>query len=34
MVPQLVLIGVLILINAAFSGTEMALVSLREGQLQ
>jgi putative hemolysin len=34
MVPQLVLIGVLILVNAAFSGTEMAPVSLREGQLQ
>jgi len=34
MFPQLVLIGVLVLVNAAFSGTEMALVSLREGQLQ
>jgi magnesium and cobalt exporter, CNNM family len=32
--PQLVLILVLVLVNAAFSGTEMALVSLREGQLQ
>jgi putative hemolysin len=32
--PQLILIGVLTLVNAAFSGTEMALVSLREGQLQ
>ncbi len=34
MVPQLVLVGVLVLVNAAFSGTEMALVSLREGQLK
>src|SRR5215471_250483 len=34
MVPQLVLVGVLVLVNAAFTGTEMALVSLREGQLQ
>src|SRR4030095_8341983 len=34
MFPQLVLIGVLVFVNAAFSGTEMALVSLREGQLQ
>jgi putative hemolysin len=32
--PQLVLVGVLVLVNAAFAGTEMALVSLREGQLQ
>ena len=32
--PQLVLIVVLIIINAAFAGTELALVSLREGQLQ
>jgi magnesium and cobalt exporter, CNNM family len=32
--PQLILVGVLVLVNAAFSGTEMALVSLREGQLQ
>ena len=32
--PQLVLVAVLVLVNAAFSGTEMALVSLREGQLQ
>jgi putative hemolysin len=31
---QLGLVFVLVLINAAFSGTEMALVSLREGQLQ
>lgn len=33
-VPQLVLIVVLIVLNAAFAGTELALVSLREGQLQ
>src|SRR5919108_1009721 len=32
--PQLLLVGVLVLINAGFSGTELALVSLREGQLQ
>ena len=32
--PQLALVAVLVLLNAAFSGTEMALVSLREGQLQ
>jgi putative hemolysin len=31
---QLILVAVLILVNAAFAGTEMALVSLREGQLQ
>jgi putative hemolysin len=31
---QLVLVFVLVLLNAAFAGTEMALVSLREGQLQ
>jgi putative hemolysin len=31
---QLVLVGVLVLLNAAFAGTELALVSLREGQLQ
>ncbi|MFN0090100.1 MAG: hemolysin family protein [Acidimicrobiales bacterium] len=30
---QLVLVGALILLNGAFAGTEMALVSLREGQL-
>jgi putative hemolysin len=30
---QLTLIGILILINAAFAGTEIALISLREGQL-
>jgi len=32
--PQIVLIVVLVVLNAAFAGTEMALVSLREGQLQ
>ena len=32
-VPQLVLIVVLVIVNAAFAGTELALVSLREGQL-
>lgn len=32
--PQLGLVGVLVLLNAAFAGTEMALVALREGQLQ
>jgi putative hemolysin len=31
---QLGLVLVLVLLNAAFAGTEMALVSLREGQLQ
>ena len=31
---QLVLVIVLVVINAAFAGTELALVSLREGQLQ
>ncbi|SIM73805.1 hemolysin family protein [Micromonospora cremea] len=31
---QLVLVAVLILINAALSGSEMALVTLREGQLR
>ncbi len=30
---NLALIGVLVLVNAAFAGSEMALVSLREGQL-
>lgn len=34
MLPQLGLVGVLVLLNAAFAGTELALVSLREGQLQ
>jgi putative hemolysin len=32
--PQLVLVLVLVVVNATFAGTEMALVSLREGQLQ
>lgn len=32
--PQLILVIVLVILNAAFAGTEMALVSLREGQLQ
>ena len=32
--PQVVLVLVLVVLNAAFAGTEMALVSLREGQLQ
>ncbi len=32
--PQLLLIVVLVIVNAAFAGTELALVSLREGQLQ
>lgn len=32
--PQLTLIAFLILVNAVFAGTELALVSLREGQLQ
>lgn len=31
---QLTLVGILILINAAFAGTEIALISLREGQLK
>ncbi len=34
LVPQLGLVAVLVAMNAAFAGTEMALVSLREGQLQ
>jgi putative hemolysin len=32
--PQLVLVAMLVLVNAAFAGTELALVSLRESQLQ
>ena len=32
--PQLILVGVLVLLNAFFAGSELALVSLREGQLQ
>ena len=31
---QLALVAVLILLNAAFAGSEIALISLREGQLQ
>src|SRR3954454_24187169 len=31
---QLTLVGVLVIVNAAFAGSEMALVSLRESQLQ
>jgi putative hemolysin len=31
---QLALVGVLVIVNAAFSGSEMALVSLRDSQLQ
>lgn len=34
LLPQLGLVAVLVLLNAAFAGTELALVSLREGQLQ
>ncbi len=34
LVPQVILIVVLVVLNAAFAGTELALVSLREGQLQ
>ncbi|MBI1845113.1 MAG: HlyC/CorC family transporter, partial [Actinobacteria bacterium] len=33
MLPQLGLVGLLVLLNAAFAGSELALVSLREGQL-
>lgn len=32
--PQLGLVGALILLNAAFAGSEMALISLRDGQVQ
>ena len=32
--PQVGLVAVLVLLNAAFAGSELALVSLREGQLQ
>jgi magnesium and cobalt exporter, CNNM family len=32
--PQLILVAVLVVINAAFAGTELALVALRESQLQ
>lgn len=33
LLPQLGLVGLLVLLNAAFAGSELALVSLREGQL-
>jgi putative hemolysin len=33
-IPQLALVAVLVLVNAAFAGTELALISLRETQLQ
>ena len=33
-IPQLALIAVLVVLNAAFAGTELALVSLRDAQLQ
>ncbi len=33
-IPQLVLVVILVALNAAFAGTELALVSLSEGQLQ
>jgi putative hemolysin len=32
--PQVGLVAVLVLLNAAFAGSELALVSLREGQLR
>ena len=32
--PQLLLVGILVVVNAAFAGTELALVALRESQLQ
>lgn len=32
--PQIALVAALVILNAGFAGTEMALVSLREGQLQ
>ena len=32
--PQLALVGFLVVLNAVFAGSELALVSLREGQLQ
>jgi len=32
--PAIALVVVLVIVNAAFAGTELALVSLREGQLQ
>ena len=32
--PNIGLVLILVLLNAAFAGTEMALISLREGQLK
>lgn len=32
--PQIALVAALVILNAAFAGSELALVSLREGQLQ
>src|SRR6266540_4654998 len=32
--PQVALVVVLVLVNAAFAGSEVALITLREGQLQ
>ena len=34
LLPQIALVAFLVVVNAAFAGTELALVSLREGQLQ
>ena len=34
LLPQILLVAVLVVINAVFAGSELALVSLREGQLQ
>jgi putative hemolysin len=34
LLPQLGLVALLVVLNAAFAGSELALVSLREGQLQ
>ncbi|MGH9184981.1 MAG: hemolysin family protein [Acidimicrobiales bacterium] len=34
LLPQVGLVALLVLVNAAFAGTELALVSLREGQLE
>jgi putative hemolysin len=34
LLPQIILVVILIILNAAFAGTELALVSLREGQIQ
>ncbi|HVM40191.1 MAG TPA: DUF21 domain-containing protein, partial [Acidimicrobiia bacterium] len=34
LLPQVGLVALLVLLNAGFAGTELALVSLREGQLQ